>query len=212
MEITSWLQIVLICLLGAVSPGPSLALIIGNTVGQGRIYGVATSLGHGTGIGLWAFLTAVGIAEIIVETSGWLGGVQSLGACLIAYIGFRTLIARNRLSATQIDTRPTSAEILLRGAGEGVLISLFNPKIALFFLAIFSHFVHPEVGWIQIGLIGITAWFIDASWYVIVTLTLTIPGMIQILGDRGKIISTVSGTFLILIAFYLLAGTIQRLL
>jgi len=212
MEITSWLQIVLVCFLGAVSPGPSLALVVGNTIAQGRIYGVATSLGHATGIGMWAFLTAVGIAEVIVETSGLLVGVQSLGACLIAYIGFRTLIAGNGLAVRQIDTRPTPQKIVFRAAGEGFLISLLNPKIALFFIAIFSHFVHPDLGWIQIGLMGITAWLIDAGWYITVALTLTSTGMNQILKDRAKVISIISGTFLILIALYLLGGMIQRLL
>jgi len=52
MDITSWFQLVVICFLGAVSPGPSLALVIGNTIVGGRIYGVVTSLGHATGIGL----------------------------------------------------------------------------------------------------------------------------------------------------------------
>jgi threonine/homoserine/homoserine lactone efflux protein len=55
------------------------------------MYGVATSLGHGTGIGLWALLTAIRIANLIVKMSGLLVSVQGLGTFLIAYIGFRTL-------------------------------------------------------------------------------------------------------------------------
>ncbi len=212
MEITSWLQIVLACFLGAVSPGPSLALVVGNTSAQGRTHGVATSLGHATGIGLWAVLTVVGIAEVIVRTSGLLVGVQSLGACLIAYIGFRTLIARGGLSVKQINTKPNPPRIVLIAAGEGFLISLLNPKIALFFLAIFSHLVHPDSGWIQTGLIGITAWVIDAGWYITVALSLTSTGMIRFLEDRAPVISVISGFFLILIALYLLGGTIQYLL
>tara|TARA_Y100000310_G_scaffold51193_1_gene47222 strand:+ start:141 stop:788 length:648 start_codon:yes stop_codon:yes gene_type:complete len=212
MEVTSWLQIVLACFLGAVSPGPSLALVVGNTSAQGRIYGVATSLGHATGIGLWAVLTAVGLAEVIVETSGLLVGVQSLGACLIAYIGFRTLIAGDGLSVTQIDTSPNPPRMVLRAAGEGFLISLLNPKIALFFLAIFSHFVHSDVGWIQTGLMGTTAWVIDAGWYITVALTLTSTGMMRILEDRALVISRISGSFLVLLALYLLGGMVQYLL
>tara|TARA_B100000315_G_scaffold124724_1_gene114698 strand:+ start:115 stop:744 length:630 start_codon:yes stop_codon:yes gene_type:complete len=209
MEVTAWLQIVLACFLGAVSPGPSLALVIGNTSSQGRTYGVATSLGHATGIGLWAVLTAIGIAEVIVETSGLLVGVQSFGACLIAYIGFRTLIAGDGLSVRQTDTSPNHPGIVLRAAGEGFLISLLNPKIVLFFLAIFSHLVHPDASWIQTGFIGITAWLIDAGWYITVALTLTSTGMIRFLEDRATFISRISGVSLILIALYLLGGMIQ---
>ena len=68
MNIESWFQLVAICFLGAVSPGPSLALIVANTLAGGRAYGVVTSLGHGAGIGIWAFLTALGISGVIVDS------------------------------------------------------------------------------------------------------------------------------------------------
>ena len=139
MDTASWVQLAVVCFLGAISPGPSLALVISNTMAGGRTYGVATSLGHATGIGWWALLTAVGVAELMMDKSVVLLAVQSSGACLLGYIGFRTMNARGGLSAPKTVARTTSCGMLLRGAGEGFLISLFNPKIALFFIAIFSH-------------------------------------------------------------------------
>ena len=130
MDITSWIQLVVICLLGAISPGPSLALVIGNTIAGGRIYGVATSIGHAIGIGWWALLTAVGVAQVMMDKPGILFTAQLSGACLLGYIGFRTMIARNGLSLQQIDARSTSYWMLLKGTGEGFLISILNPKIA----------------------------------------------------------------------------------
>ena len=47
MELTSWLALAAICVMGAISPGPSLALIIRNTVQGGQGHGVTTALGHG---------------------------------------------------------------------------------------------------------------------------------------------------------------------
>ncbi|MBD86350.1 MAG: lysine transporter LysE, partial [Chloroflexi bacterium] len=52
MDIINWLQIVLICILGAISPGPSLAAVISNTTSSGRFFGVTTGIGHGIGITL----------------------------------------------------------------------------------------------------------------------------------------------------------------
>ena len=69
MDIDSWLQLVAVCFLGAISPGPSLALVVNNTIVRGRSFGVATGIGHGTGIGIWALLTAAGIAKIIFYKS-----------------------------------------------------------------------------------------------------------------------------------------------
>ena len=212
MDMTSWFQLVVICFLGAISPGPSLALVIGNTLAGGRIYGVVTSLGHATGVGWWALLTAVGVAEVMVDKSGILMALQSSGACLLGYIGFRTMIARNDLSALQIDARPTGPGMMLKGAGEGFLISLLNPKIALFFLVIFGHLVPSDSSWTETGLMGITAAVIDACWYASVALMLTGTSLIKVFRGRETAIRMASGIILILIAFYLLGVMLRGLL
>ena len=212
MDMTSWFQLVVICFLGAISPGPSLALVIGNTLAGGRIYGVVTSLGHATGVGWWALLTAVGVAEVMVDKSGILLALQSSGACLLGYIGFRTMIARNDLSALQIDARPTGPGMMLKGAGEGFLISLLNPKIALFFLVIFGHLVPSDSSWTETGLMGITAAVIDACWYASVALMLTGTSLIKVFRGRETAIRMASGIILILIAFYLLGVMLRGLL
>ena len=204
MEIYSWFQLVVICFLGAVSPGPSLALVVSNTMAGGRVYGIGTSLGHGVGIGLWAFLTAVGIAEVLMTRSSILLVLQSLGACLLIYIGVRTIITKSNLLIQQKNLQSTSYLQIFRGAGEGFLASILNPKVALFFLAIFSHLVQSDSDWIEIGFMGITAALIDALWYVFVALMLTGTGMIQIFQNRENVIRKVSGILLVLIALYLL--------
>lgn len=212
MDLTSWFQLAVVCLLGAISPGPSLALVVGNTLSGGRIYGVVTSLGHAAGIGCWALLTAVGVAEVIVYKSGILLALQSFGACLLGYIGFRTLSARDDFFLPQIDVQPTGPRMLLKGIGEGFLISLFNPKIALFFLAIFSHLVRFDSSWAETGLMGITAAVIDALWYVFIAMILTGTGVTKVFRGREMAVRRISGSVLILIALYLLGVMIQGLL
>ena len=68
MELTSWLALAAICVMGAISPGPSLALIIRNTVQGGQGHGVATALGHGLGVGIYALGTALGLSILITQT------------------------------------------------------------------------------------------------------------------------------------------------
>ena len=141
MDITSWFQLAIICLLGAMSPGPSLALVISNTVSRGRVFGIATSLGHATGIGWWALLTAIGITELIGDQKTGLLLLQIAGIFLLAYIGWRTITDDNDLVSGTTGKPKSDSRVLVRGATEGFLISLLNPKVALFFLVIFSHFV-----------------------------------------------------------------------
>lgn len=56
--------------MGAISPGPSLALIMRNTVRGGRWHGMATGLGHGLGVGLYALIAAYGLALLLATTPG----------------------------------------------------------------------------------------------------------------------------------------------
>ncbi|PKB67754.1 MAG: hypothetical protein BZY82_02255 [SAR202 cluster bacterium Io17-Chloro-G3] len=212
MDSATWFQLVILCFLGAVSPGPSLALVIGNTLTRGRGYGVATGLGHAVGIGWWAFLTALGIAELMMNQAGMLLAMQSFGAFLLGYIGFRTMSARDSFLAKGTNKQPTNSRFLFKAAGEGFLISLFNPKIALFFLAIFSHLVHSDANLAETGLMGIAAAAIDACWYVTVALTLTGSNLINILRYREPVIRKISGSILMLFAIYLLGVTIFGLL
>ena len=112
----------------------------------------------------------------------------------------------------QKDARSPYSDTLIRGAVDGFLMSLFNPKIALFFLAIFSHFVRSDSNLIEIVSMGIPAALIDSLWYISVALMLTVSDISRILEDRTKITNLISGIFLILIALYLFAGSIQRAL
>ena len=87
-----------------------------------------------------------------------------------------------------------------------------NPKIAVFFLAIFSHLVHSDSNWTETGLMGITAAVIDACWYVSVAFFLTRANLIMVFRGKETAINKVSGMTLILIALYLLGVMLRGLL
>ena len=60
-----WFQFALVCLIGAMSPGPSLAVVIRNNVNYNRMAGILTSLGHGLGIGVYATAAVLGLGFIL---------------------------------------------------------------------------------------------------------------------------------------------------
>ena len=62
MEFGHWLSLTAVLLLGAMSPGPSVAVVIGNTMRGGASHGYLTAIGHGAGIALYAILTLAGLA------------------------------------------------------------------------------------------------------------------------------------------------------
>jgi threonine/homoserine/homoserine lactone efflux protein len=207
LDIINWLQIVLICILGAISPGPSLAAVISNTTSSGRFFGVTTGIGHGIGITLWASITAVGISEMIVNNPNLLATAQLLGACLLGYIGYRTI---GTSITFEKNLASTAKPHLARGLSEGFMIALLNPKIALFFLAIFSQFIIPNSNWVDTAIMGITAGVIDAGWYILVAIVISRALMPKVMQKKSLIIAKINGILLILISLYLLIITFTR--
>ena len=68
MSFFVWSQLALVCLLGAMSPGPSLALIIRNSINYNRLSGILASIAHGLGICIYATITVV-LLEFIIQNS-----------------------------------------------------------------------------------------------------------------------------------------------
>ena len=67
LNLSTWLPFALVCLLGAMSPGPSLATVIRNTVVGSRYHGIATGVSHAFGIGVYALLSVTGLIILIQE-------------------------------------------------------------------------------------------------------------------------------------------------
>ena len=65
MEPSAWAALAIVFGLGAMSPGPSLAVVLRNTMTGGRRQGISTGIGHGIGFGIYAFLAALGIATAL---------------------------------------------------------------------------------------------------------------------------------------------------
>ncbi|ALP41277.1 LysE family translocator [Aeromonas schubertii] len=200
MEWSSWLALAAICVMGAVSPGPSLALIIRNTVGGGRGNGVATALGHGLGVGLYALITAMGLALLITKTPLLFDGIRYGGAAFLAWLGVRALLAKGGPAAA--DEHQGSSR---RGALEGFMVAFLNPQLAIFFVALFSQFVHQQTGWREGGIMMLTAGGIDALWYLLVALGLSHGPVLAWLHRKASMINKASGLVLLGLAVKVVA-------
>ena len=66
MTVILFIQIVFVCLLGAMSPGPSMVVVVNNAIFKNKFNGILTALGHGFGIGIYALFAVLGIGFVIV--------------------------------------------------------------------------------------------------------------------------------------------------
>ena len=195
MEMTSWLALAAICVMGAISPGPSLALIIRNTVQGGQGHGVATALGHGLGVGIYALITALGLSVLITQTPLLFDLIRYGGAAFLAWLGIKALLAKPS-SGDSADETVHGARGR-QGAFEGFMVAFLNPQLAIFFIALFSQFVHADTGWREGSIMMLTAGGIDALWYVLVALVLSRGPVLAWLKAKSFVIDKISGLVLL---------------
>lgn len=194
MELTSWLALAAICVMGAISPGPSLALIIRNTVQGGQGHGVVTALGHGLGVGIYALITAFGLSLLITQTPLLFNIIRYGGAAFLAWLGIKALLAKPASGGAEEESHGLKGR---QGAFEGFMVAFLNPQLAIFFIALFSQFVHADTGWREGIIMMLTAGGIDAVWYVLVALVLSRGPVLAWLKAKSFVIDKISGLVLL---------------
>lgn len=205
MDFTTWITVAGICALGAISPGPSLAVIMRHSLNGGRRNGSIAAISHGLGIGLYALLCISGLAVLITASPMLFTSFQWAGAAYLAWLGIKGLLSR---PAAPGELEPTTTG--RSAARDGFLIVFLNPKVAVFFIALFSQVVGPATHWFERGLYAGTAWFLDTAWYLLVALMVTQPRWLSALQKRGVWIDRAFGVILLLLAARLVYETFRN--
>jgi len=201
MTLATWMTIVTICILGALSPGPSLALVMKQTLAGGRRNGVVTALAHGLGVGIYAFLSILGLAAIITASPAAFAILQWGGAGYLAWLGVKGLLAKTG-SNNELTEAPSSKS----AARDGFLIAFLNPKIAVFFLALFSQVVGTDTSLLAKFGYAATALVIDTGWYLMVAWLFSNPRWLDALKQRAVWFERVFGAVLVGLAGRLVVG------
>lgn len=201
MEIHLWLSLVAICIMGALSPGPSLAVVVKNTLFGGAKQGYATAISHGAGVALYAALTTLGIAVIIVQSPLLFSIIKYAGAAFLLYLGIKSLFSKKQsIEVDDTTSEKQNTQQKINGWRDGFLIAFLNPKLAIFFLALFSQFVSANASVQEKVVMVATVGIIDTLWYVIVAFLFSRGPVLKKLKQNSHIIDRIAGTFLILLA------------
>jgi len=201
MEFHLWLSLAFICAMGALSPGPSLAVVVKNTLFGGSKQGYATAISHGIGVALYAAITALGIGVVIVQSPILFSFIQYAGAAFLFYLGIKALMSKKQsFDLPESETTESTNEQTINGWRDGFLIAFLNPKLAIFFLALFSQFVDANASYQQKIIMVSTVGIIDTVWYLIVAFMFSRGPVLEKLKRNSHIIDKVTGSFLILLA------------
>jgi threonine/homoserine/homoserine lactone efflux protein len=117
-----------------VTPGAATALVVRSAATGGQRRALATTVGNSVGVLAWGCFAALGIAAVVATSAEAFTAVKLVGAVVLVVLGLQSLRGHR---ADPARTAPT------RGAPlrDGLVTSLANPKLAVFFVALFPQFV-----------------------------------------------------------------------
>jgi threonine/homoserine/homoserine lactone efflux protein len=132
------------------TPGPDMAYIAARSAAGGFREGAAAVFGITAGCVVHTLAAAIGLSALLATSAMAFEIVKWVGAAYLLYAGIRLLIAsaRRRAPVAGAGVAPTEASggrtgraSWLRIFREALLINVFNPKVALFFLAFVPQFI-----------------------------------------------------------------------
>ena len=202
MDFTSLIGMSLVCAMGAMSPGPSLAVVLRNTISGGRTQGVMTGIGHGIGFGIYALMAIMGLSALLLANENVFNLLQWAGAAVLLWLAYNMLTHHSSGPAEEHDSQSR------KGFAEGFMIAFLNPKILVFLVAVFSQFIDPEMSNPDRIVMALIAGIIDTTWYVLVAAVLAGTSLIDQLRANAILIDRSIGIVLLMLAILLVAKTL----
>ncbi|WP_201552235.1 LysE family translocator [Psychrobacter immobilis] len=188
-----FLLITSVHLLAAASPGPDFVLVSQQTLAKGRRTGLICSLGITLGLAIHITYSVLGLATVIAHSQPLLTAIKWLGGSYLIYLGWQGIQAKPKktsdltvainsdaidsdtdisIKKASIDTSST-ASILRRG----FFCNVFNPKAPVYFVAIFTLVLSPDIPLWQLAIYGVWMMVLQMAWFSTVVMLLSIPAI-----------------------------------
>jgi threonine/homoserine/homoserine lactone efflux protein len=126
-----------IAVLVSLTPGPATALVVRSAALHGRREALLVTLGNSTGILMWALASVLGISALVAASETAFVVLKVVGAAVLIVLGIQAIRGRGGQDAGEREPARTARTSF----GNGLMTSFANPKLAVFFVALFPQFV-----------------------------------------------------------------------
>lgn len=162
-------------LLAVAAPGPDFAIVLRQSLTQGRRAGIMTALGIATGLTMHVTYSLFGVGILIARAPTVFIAIKWAGAAYLAWLGIQSI----RASARPIPAAESTPAPAAGGRGDaacyraGLFTNALNPKVTLFFVAIFATLVSPLTPTHIRILYGAWVCLVTAVWFIAVATLFT---------------------------------------
>lgn len=172
LELLTVLSFLSVAAILTIMPGPDNMFTLAQSMAKGKKAGIYTTLGLCTGLIVHIGAATAGIAAVVYHSAIAFNAVKYAGAAYLLYLAYKSFMDKssdiNLGSADSLDYKSLYQK--------GIIMNLLNPKVSLFFLALFPQFINYEAGYVslQMVLLGI----------VFIIQTILIFGLISVFAGK----------------------------
>jgi len=198
-----FLLIAIAHLFAVASPGADFAVVLRNTLQSGKRAGVATAVGIGLGILVHVGYTLLGVSLVLSQSPILFKTVKYLGAAYLLWLAFKSF--KSRKSMAHKNAKIVDEKIsILHGIKQGFIVNVLNPKVTIFFVALFTSVISPQTPiWLQL-IYGLWLSLYTIAWFMFVAWGFSREWVLAWYRGNGHLIDWGMGVVLCLIAIRLL--------
>lgn len=201
------LLITSIHLLAAASPGPDFILVSRQTLSNGKKAGFMVSIGIALGLSVHILYSVLGLAAVIANSVAALWAIKIIGGCYLLYLGVQGLRAKPISHLTKQKTAPKHSSI--KAISKGFLCNALNPKAPIYFVALFTVVLSPNLPALHLFIYGIWMMILQLFWFSTVVLLLSRPSVNEKFQRLGHWIDRILGGAMILMGLKVLTSKIN---
>ena len=135
----------------AVVPGPTVTVIIANSLRHGTRAGLLNVLGTQAGVAIWLAIATLGLAAMVEVMGAWFDLLRYAGAAYLVWLAVKLFSSNGDLAPAAERARPRGSFFL-----QGLVVILSNPKMLVLFGALIPPFLprdgHPAAATLVLGL------------------------------------------------------------
>jgi threonine/homoserine/homoserine lactone efflux protein len=127
----------------ALTPGPNWLYLLSRTLFQGRRAGLVSWSGTTIGLSAHMLAAAFGLSAVLLAVPYAYDAIRLAGAAYLLWMAWTTVRGARGAAFSPVALPLASDRTLFR---QGLLSSVLNPKVALFYLALLPQFIDPAQG------------------------------------------------------------------
>jgi threonine/homoserine/homoserine lactone efflux protein len=152
----------------AASPGPGIAAIVARVLGRGLHGAVAFTAGLAVGDVVWLTVAVLGLAAIANTFHLVFQVIKYVGVIYLLYLAYR--LWTQAVEAREV-VAETSTDNPVRLFMAGLAVTMGNPKVMVFYLALLPSLIDLQavtlVGWLELSLVTLSVLAVVFGSYVL---------------------------------------------